>query len=247
MTLEELKAAMEAAKAKADAAPGNAELKKAFDEAKSAYDNALAAEDESEDEGGGDVDESKLDEKTKSYIAKLRKEAAGHRTKAKDLKSKLSAEEERRKAILKAAGIEDESDDPVEKFKAASQQNDTLTFRNAILESAVQNGISGEEVEFFEFLVSKSVSSLEEGDELSDEQMAEIVKKVKGKAKGAANTTVGKGGKEGSGSPNPDDKGDISLDQFSRMTMMEKSKLYVDNPGLYNTLMKEAKEKKRLI
>lgn len=244
MTLEELKAAMDAAKALLDADSENAELKTKYEAAKAAHD-AKVAELQSND----DLDESKLDEKTKGYIKKLRDEAAKHRTGKKSLADQLKAEQERRKAILKAAGIESEDDKPEEKVKTLSTQNSTLAFRNAILESAVQHGVPGDQVDYFEFLVNKATGSLEEGEELTDEALKEIVQKVKKAAKGGgANTTVnGKDGKGGNNSPPPGSSGEISLDKFCKMSIAEKSKLFSENQALYETLVKEAKLKKKLV
>lgn len=200
---------------------------------------------EAGDGKGDESDESKWDEKTKAYVRKLRDENAKHRTKGKDLKSKLEQSEAQKKAILKAAGIEVENEDPAEKLKETQATTQTLAFRNAILESAVQNGIAGDQVEYYEFLVTKAVNGLEDGDELSDEALTEIVAKVRG-GKGKANTGLGKEGKGGK-APGGQQTGEVTLDKFCRMSMMEKSKLYNDNEALYLELMKEAKSKKRLV
>lgn len=237
---------MEADKAALDKAPENAELKTKFDAAKKLYDDAVkaAADDES-----GDEDESGWDDKTKAYIQKLRKEAADNRTKAKDLKSKLSSEEEKRKAILKAAGIETEEENPAEQLKGQKAVTNQLLFRNAILESAVEHGITGENLDYYQFLVTKEAEKLEEGAELSDEQMAGIVAKVKrAGGSGAANTSVnGKDGKGSGKAPNPDGSGAVTLGQFAKMNITQKSELYTKNPDLYSTLMNEARQKNMLV
>jgi hypothetical protein len=198
MTLEELKAAWDAAKAKFTAEPKNQELKAAAEAAEQAYNEAKAKADaeESEEDESSEEDDSKWDDSTKAYIKKLRDENAKHRTKNKELNSSVKSERERVKAILKAAGIEDESEKPEEKIKNLSAATDQLAFRNAVLETALKSGITGDEMEYFEFLVTKAVGELEEDEELPEEVMTALVAKVKKTSgKGSANTSVnGKGG-----------------------------------------------------
>lgn len=250
MTLEELKAAMDAALVASQAASTDKALQVAYAQAKKAYDDAKT---ESEKEGGGDpdpeeLDEEKLDAKTKAHIAKIRKEAAGHRVKAKDLASKLTASEEQKKAILKAAGIEVETENPAEQLKVAQSESQQLALRSAILESAVENGIGKDGLDYYEFLISKEMAGLKEGEELSEEQITKVVAKVKTAGGKAANTSVGNGGGDGKGTPNPNaNAGAITLDKFVRMSITEKSKLYQDNLDLYTSLVSEAKAKKMLV
>lgn len=239
---------MNAAKAASDAKPEDAALKTAYEEAKAAYEAKKAEEEGGDDEG--EPDESKLDEKTKAYIAKLRGENAKHRTKNKELNSKLTTTEAQKKAILKAAGIEDESENPEEKLKVTTSKNQELEFRSAILEQALENGIPKEDVKYFSFLVSEAAADLKDGEELSDEKMAEIVSDVKKRSGGGkGNTSVGNGkGGKGSGNPNPEGgNGGVTLDQFVKMNFAEKTKLYGQNPDLYNQLMSEARKQNRLV
>ena len=154
---------------------------------------------------------------------------------------------ERQKAILKAAGIEDDSDKPEEQIKSLSLGNNQLAFRNAVLETAVANGISGDEIEYFEFLVSKAVNALGDEEELSEEQLLEIAGKVKKASKSGANTGLKSGDGKGKGpDPKPGESGEISLDDFCHMGIIEKSKLYDKNPEKYKALFSEAKLKKRI-
>lgn len=249
MNLEQLKQAMEAAAAKAAESPEDEALKAAALEAKQAYEAAKAAEDgNDESENEGDLDESKLDAKTKAYIEKLRKESAKRRVEAKETKQKLKAEEERKKAILKAAGIETEDDEPAEKKLKKSQEHQTeLQFRSAVLETAVAHGVGSDSLKYFQYLMTEAVNELEEGEELSEEKLAELVAEAKAKGgggKGKANTSVG-GGKQ---NPNPEGgKNVVTLDQFTRMTITEKSELYTKNNALYSQLVAEAKAKKKLV
>lgn len=259
MTLEELLQAMKDAEAAAQAAPNDKALQAAAAKAKVAYDTAKAKADseEEEEEEEEEEDDSTSDELSKlspeelrKLAKKLRKENAGHRVKSKDLKSKLNVSEAQKKAILKAAGIEVEDENPEEQVKALNGENATLAFRLAIRESALEHGIGKDELEFFEFLVSKATSELEDGDELTEEQMTEIAAKAKAK-KGSANTTTNNGkGKGKGGNPPPPAGGDdkvVTLDKFLRMTMMEKAKLYDTNRDMYTQLVNEAKRQKKLV
>lgn len=247
MTLKELKALLDAANAALEADPENSELKTKAEEAQAAYDAKVAEEGEGENEE--DPDESALDAKTKSYLAKLRKENAKYRIDAKESKSKLKAEEEKKKAILRAAGIELEDDEePTEKLKKVSETNNNLQFRNAILETAVAHGVGSDGLKYFQFLMSEAVNELEEDEELSDEKLAEIVAEAKAKGgKGKANTSVGTGGKGGKEAPKPGASDKVTLEKFTRMTMVEKSKLYETNRALYEELVNEAKKKRVLV
>lgn len=260
MDLASLKKLMDEALAASQADASNKDLQKAHAEAKKAYDDAVIAKAEADAAAGTDededddqkVDEEKLDGKTKAYLAKLRKENAGHRTKNKELVSKLGVSEAQKKAILKAAGIEDESESPEEKVKSLTADSQQLAFRTAILESAVEHGIGKDNLEFYEFLVAKAVEGLKEGEELSDEAMEAIITKVKKAAggKGGANTSVGTGadGKGGKTPPDPNSKtGEITLEKFIRMSVTEKSKLYETNLDLYTTLMAQARAQRKLV
>ncbi len=245
MTLDELKAAWDAAAEKSKAAPDDAKLKSELDAAETAYNEAKAAEDAKHK--NPEVDESKWDEKTKAYITRLRGESASHRTKNKELASSVKTERERVKAILKAAGIESEDEKPEETIKKLTHESQTKDFRLGVLESAVQNGIAADDVDYYEYLVAKAVSDLGEGEELTEEKMTEIIAKVKKASKGPAKTSVNGGGGKGGGTPPPGESGEVSLDKFVRMTITQKSDLYLKHPEVYATLLAEAKAKKKLV
>jgi hypothetical protein len=250
MTLEELLKLLEAAQAAAKADPEDEDLKKAVEEAQAAYDAKKAESDDQGDPDPDKLDESSMDDKTKKYLAKLRKENAGHRTKSKDLASKVKAEQDRVKAILKAAGIESQDEKPEEQIKNLTGQTQSLAFSNAILETAVEHGIPKEGLKYFKFLVSEATGELEEGEELSDDKLAEIVAEVKkGRTAKSASSSVG-GGQDGGGNPPPpggSKTGSITLEKFCSMSISEKSALYEKNRDLYVSLMTEAKAKKKLV
>ena len=250
MTLEELKALWEKAQADAEAKPDDESLASAAAAAKKAYDDAKSKVDPKEDdpEDPDKIEEDKLDHKTKAYLAKLRKENASHRTKNKELGSKLQTTEAQKKAILKAAGLLDE-EKPEEKLQAATQHNETLAFRNAVLETAVSHGIPAEKLKYFQFLMADAVEGLGDGEELSDDKLDAIVKECKGGVVKKANSTVKKFDKDGKEitDPTPGDKGEMTLEKFLAMGMIDRSKLYQSHPDVYERFYKEAKAKKKLI
>jgi hypothetical protein len=246
MTLEELLKALEEAKVKAEAAPDDEALKTALSEAQAAYDAEKAKVD-----GGGNpdpdkLDESKMDKATKEYIAKLRAENAKHRTKGKDLASRLMASEEQKKEILKAAGIQVEEDKPEEKLKVLQAETQTKDFRLAVLESAIAHGIPKDRVKYYQFLITEATESLEEGEELSDDELAKIVAEVK-KAPAKANSSVGSEDGKGGGTPPPGSSDGMTLEKFCSMSITEKSKMYEKTPALYEEFLKLAKAKKKLV
>ncbi len=244
MNLDDLLQSWNAAKLALAAKPEDEALKTAASEAETAYNEAKTIADSDPDK----IDESKLDEKTKNYLAKLRKENAGHRTKGKDLKSKLDESETKRKAILKAAGIEEDSTSPEERLKALEIENQTKAFRSAVLESAIQHGIPAEQLEYFEFMITKAANELQDGEELDEDALIAIVGKVKKAGGKSANSTVTGDGKGGTGAaPKPGESGNITLEKFCSMGIMEKSKVYTDNPSLYSELMAQAKAKKKIV
>lgn len=203
--------------------------------------------DDGKKEESGELDLSKLDPKAQKLIKDLRTESASHRSQNKNLNSQLGT---LKKALVDAGVIEDDSEKPEEKIKSLSEKSSALEFRSAILESALEHGVSKDGLEYFEFLVSKRASALEEGQELTDEILGElasqVIKQAGGKSSGAKSTSVGNGDK-GANPPPPGDAGGVTLDQFVKMNITEKSQMYIKTPELYNQLHKEAKEKKLLI
>ncbi len=93
--------------------------------------------------------------------------------------------------------------------------------------------------------MSRAVSQLEDGEELSEEDVTEIAKKVRstfGGEKKAQTSVTESGSKKAPGNP-----GEVSLDQFCSMSIAAKSKLYSEQPELYNELFSQAKAAKKLL
>lgn len=242
-TLEELLKALNAAKAASEEKPEDEALKTALATAQAEYDAKKAEEEGDPDDA---LDESKLDEKTKKHIAKLRKENADRRTKGKDLASKLAASEAQKKAILKAAGIETEDDKPEEKIKKLTSDNETLVFDKAVYDIALDNGIPKSGVKYLKFLISEAAAELPDGEELSEEALAKIVADVKKNHAGKGSANSGTGG----ANPPPPNKGDPkepTLEEFCAMGTLAKSELYLKNKELYERLFREAKTKNKRI
>lgn len=205
-------------------------------------------EDKKDESTDGDkLDVEKLPENVKAYIKSLRDENAKHRTKNKDLGSK---NEKVMKALVEAGIIEPSDEEaPEEKLKSVSSKAQALELRAAMLETAVEYNIPKDSLDYFEFLLQKALDGLEDGEELTEEQVAELAKKVKGNTQhtGTKSTSVS-GNKSGAGAPPPGgDKSAVTLDQFTRMNMGEKSSLYQKSPETYNQLVAEAKAKKVLV
>jgi hypothetical protein len=190
---------------------------------------------------------AKQDEKTQSYIKRLRKESGQYRKENKTLKNNMESLSERfgrvEGGLKQMLGLEEGQEiDPNEHLAALQAQNEQVVVRSAILESALENGIAGrEQLDYYEHLVMKKSAALEEGEEFTEEDFNEIisqVKKVFGNQMTKTSVTAQK--------PNPDEKAEVSLDQFAKMGVIEKSALYQKNPALYSQLMSEARQTRRL-
>lgn len=250
MGLKELKALLDAAAAELAKKPDDEALKAAHTEAKSKYDAALvAAQAKGDADGEGDdgdptkLDVSTLDPKAQKLIKDLRKENADARKRNKNLdenQGKLRA------ALVEAGIIEGDDGDPETAVKSLKAQNEQAVFHNAILESAVEYGVGKADLKYFRFLVQEKVAELKDGEELGDDDLAELAKQAKRPAASASTSVTG--GEGGEPPPKkPGASGDVSLEQFAKMNTGEKSALYLKNADLYNQLHAEAKSKKMLL
>lgn len=251
--LKKLKAALDAAKKALDAKPEDEALKAALEKAQKEFDEALAASEDDEEEDESDEQEEskdkgdKLDtltpEQLKKLVKDLRKENGDKRGKVKTL---TEGHNKLKQALVDAGIIENDEESPEEKLKVSSMQSEAMTMRAAILESAIEHGVGKEGLDYFTFLVEKKAASLGEDEELTADDLAEIAKEVSSKS-GKGGGTTGAGGGNGGGSPPPGGKGGTTLEQFTKMSIAEKSKLYSENRDLYNKLIAEAKDKKVLV
>lgn len=252
---EALKAKLEAAKSAYEAAlveAANDDEDESDDEDEESEDDAKSKKKKKEPASGeqGDKEpEEDLDEllkdpaKAKAYLKSLRKENAKYRTKGKNLEERFSQFEKGLKTLLGQEN-EDDGSTPEEKLKAVSHRSQVAEYKAAVLEKAIENGISGKDGrELFEFYLNKAAEGLEEGEELSDDDIAQVALKVRKMTSGQkkAKTSVGGGEEE-----NPEGDDETTLDEFAAMTVSEKTTLSIKKPEVYNRLFKEAVVKRRL-
>lgn len=198
-------------------------------------------------EGKDELDLASLPESVQKHIKDLRKENAKHRTKANKLESDFASVQQRLKAL---AGGEDDGEQltPEQQIAQLEAGVGQYAFRNACLSLALEHGIGKDGYEYFEYLVGKAVEGLEDGEELDDEVMTGLISEAKAKSGAGSKqtTTTSVNPKSGDGKA-PDTKAEVSLDQFVKMSIGEKSALYNKNPALYDALTKEAKDKRILV
>jgi len=196
-----------------------------------------------QDDSGSSLD--KLPDWAQKEIKSLRSESAKHRTDNKSLRGDFDG---MKKGIAKALGFEDEDIKPEEKIADLNSQNGSLEFQNAVLSVAVQNGISGDQLEYFTFLMEKACSTLKDDEELADEDMNKIIQKAKGQGKKFASSSVDDNDPEGDGgTPPPGGSDDVTLEEFNLMNMLDRSKLYREKPDTYDRLVSQAKAKGSLV
>lgn len=179
-------------------------------------------------------------EDAQKIIKELRAENAKHRTEKNNLSTRL----EKIEKGLKLVSGDGEDDETAEvKLGKLEPKIQSLEVRNAMYELAIEHSISKADFEYFEFLMSKKFDSLEEGQEMTEEDLEAILGQLKSRSqKAPANTSAGTGTKP----DNASGKDGVTLEQFVKMGMMEKSKLYQTKPDLYASLLSEARNKKLL-
>ena len=201
-------------------------------------------------------DDLGFSEKQQAYIKTLREESAKYRTKAKGLDERLSSLEGGLKGLF--GGDTDKEMTPEERIahlEATVQQDmeqrqlekEQLESQNNLLQLSLSHGITEDnDREFFEFKLQRAMYNLEEGEHLSEEEITEIATMVKSKS-AKSSTSVGAGKSAGTPQGKAGMEGDVTLDQFVKMNMGEKSMLYRKDPTLYKTLIQAAKDENRLV
>lgn len=227
--------------------------------------NDESGDESQESEGGGkqgeakgekkqsdELDLSTLPKEAQDYIKKLRRESAKYRTKATNLESSYSQLTNRVRQVAGGGEEGEEAEMSVEQRLEIHEQNTaTLAFDNAVLACAVDHGIDAAGLKYFRFLVNEKASELGEGEELSDEDLAEIAEEARsttGRGRKGAKTSVtgDEGGKGGEGKA-PVGKNTVTIEQFAKMTVSQKSDLQKNNPDLYAALFQEAVQKRRFL
>lgn len=209
---------------------------------KAAVVEGKSVDEQKADGDSGELDVSKLDPKVQKLIKDLRNENAGSR---KSNKALTESHGKLKKALVEAGIIEDDEEAPEEKLKAITAQHEVSVVNNAILETAIEHGVGKDDLKYFRFLVQEKFETLGEDEELDSDQLAELAAEARKRSgtQATGSTSVTEKGK----APAPGATGAVSLDQFVKMNMGEKSELYTKNPATYNQLMAEAKSKKRLL
>lgn len=189
-------------------------------------------------DGGGSGSNSlnDLPEWAQNEIKSLRGESAKHRTANKELSSKLNTFE----TAMKKAGLLEDETPPEKKLESVTSQAEALAVQNALLEIAVEHGVSKDNFKYFSFLMNEKLAELKDDEELTEEQLTEILDQVSTGNKGSGNSSFG-GGK-GKGKGNEEQTGP-TLEEFTKMGIMAKSTLFQKDSATYNRLVAEAKSK----
>lgn len=199
---------------------------------------------------GDSIDFEALDPKVQAHIKALRKESAKYRTKARSSEDKYTNLATK---LGQVVGGEDGDTklSPEERAQAFEVQAGTQALETAILHQALEHDVPKEGLKYFRFLVAEALEELEEGEELDEDRMSELALEAQTKAGGkrSAKTSVtsadgdaGKGGKKA-----PGGGGEMTVGQFQKLSIGEKSAMFKENPDKYQKLFNEAKDKKLLI
>lgn len=218
---------------------------------------------QNDDPGGDDPNQNdpegseNWDEKTKNYIKSLRSENAKYRTQAKKNEQRLTDLGKKfdglQGGLKKALGLGDDSTEtPEEKAKSLQSHVDSLEFELGVRDVALEHGLGDKKsVKYMKFLMQERMADLEEGDEISEDDLNDIVKQVKetvGGQSGTSTTNTSKtsptGSTGGDKTPSNNTNGAMSAEQFSKMTLGEKTALFQKNRAAYDKLMAEAREKR---
>lgn len=182
-------------------------------------------------------------EEANAEIAKLRKENGDRRTKSKDLEGQLNALTGKFSKVMEHLGIKDQEADPAEALKQVTSQAEEFQMEASFQHLARVHNIPVENDDYFRFLLGKKLDSLEEGQEVTDEDLAAIVQQVAA-VSGQKKSSTGVNANGGNGKPPPppnSDNGDVTAEKFKKMSTLEKSHLYTKDPQAYERLKSEAK------
>lgn len=203
-----------------------------------------AGESEGEEGEGDQLDVDKLPDSAKKLIKTLRDENAKHRTKNKELGDKTG---KLKQALVEAGIIENDEEAPEEKIKNLSEQNQGLVLKSVLLEAAVEHSVPKGSLKYFQFLINEKLEGLQDGEEVTDEDIAALAEEAKGfsgSGKSGGNSSVD--GKGKGSAPAPGGNGAVTVDQFVLMNIAEKSVLFQKSPDVYNKLMSQARAKRLL-
>lgn len=178
--------------------------------------------------------------KALAEIKKLRAENAKHRTKNKSLEEQLGSMNGTLGKLKEHLGIKDDEEDPQTVIQNLKKEKEMLEVEIGLGSLAREHGIARDQEAYFRFLMSQKFEQLEEGAELTDEDIESIVQEVQKVSGAQKRQSTG----VGSGAANPAGNNDgLTLEQFVKMGVGEKSQLYTKNPDLYSRLFSEAQQK----
>lgn len=198
-------------------------------------DKKETAKTEAEGDSGSDL---QWNEKQQAYLKKLREENARYRTSAKTLEEKLGKFEKGLKTLV---GGEDEQVSPEEQLEQIKAINETYLLENSLKDMALEHGLNKSSFKYFKYLMNEKFSSLDEGEEISEEEVEQFVveaKRVGGQT--AAKTSV----KEDSKKEPSDSNDEVTVEEFMAMGIVQKSMLYEKNKALYDKLYAQSRKKK---
>lgn len=195
--------------------------------------------------GGGDSNPfANLDDAWKE-IKRLRSENGSHRNKNKEIESQFALLNEKFGKITKHLGM-DEQEDPEKVISTLKQNSEALEMELELQKLARLHSISADQDEFFRFLLHKKFTSLKENQEITDEEINEIVAKAKNQSAGQEDKTnknnstgIGTGAKK---TPAAGGDSEPTVEQFKKMGVVEKGNLYTKNPELYKQLNAQSRK-----
>ena len=195
---------------------------------------------EPQNNGADDVDS--LPPWAQKTIKGLRKENAGHRTRANALEERLNKLEGGLKGLFG-------EEDPVPPEQALEQMQGTLhqvAMQNEILTLAIENNIPAEGIDYFQYLLGNAVSKLQEGEELDEDAIKGIVAEAKSKGSNLPGGAGGTTSPQSNSSPGKGNApGEVTYEEFIRMGNDKQIELYRTNPHKYEELMREHKRNVR--
>lgn len=214
--------------------------RKAAEEAKNKEGQNPGGEGQKKAEGKGGI---KTLEEALAEIENLRKENGNHRTKNKSLEDKMKSYDQQFSSLKKAIGIEDETESPEEKVKVLSQSHEALEVELGLVSAARAFNIPMEHDSYFRFLLKEKIDALEEGEELSEEEIEAVAAQVMSYTGSKKKTSTGVDDSKGGKKDPEEDAEEVTQEQFNKMGLMQRNKLFTENKDLYVKLLAGSKKK----
>ena len=191
-----------------------------------------------------DKPSTKEEKKDDDLKAKLDTLLAENEELKKQQKENSEKFEKFQKGLKILSGDEDDKLTDEEKIEALALNNEQAQWKNMILETCVDKGITTKEHrDYFEYLLRKEAGHLDEGQDMPEKVLDDIVNKVKSlktdndPPKEGANSSTNKNNPP----PQPDKHKDVTLEQFRKMNLIERSELYRKDKPAYEKLYQQFK------